>query len=477
VIILLALPLDLFFQQVVFYPNVWVSVQPGAMIPRATTYTPPDGRFVQNGSVSVSSDPTMAQVVEPFFFSNGTAPDLNLYCPTSNCTWEPYETLAVCSACDNTVGVELEFGCYHGPADWLTSISNYYDTSTFPNITHCGYFLNASSEDRVLMTGYAVDPETSAMGESLPLRLFPLTDAITLQPYYGGSLRFKNIANPIMDFLIVGTPGGAEGTYQNATPVAHECVLTWCTQTLKTSMYWGQLSQNVTYTFMNDTQQPYPWSFGVDNQDYFYDADIALTPPHQHVSPMPKSGAPTPNITFGLSNATAMQTIFLLQDVVPAFFTAQNESANIQLKYFNIDSRGARLRSVPVNPWSSEFNVSEHMERIAEAMTSTVRNTPSRNGSFDMVQGESWDMRIHVQTRWPWIILPLALLGLSLIFLVWTVVKSSRECQEVGIWKTSAIAILFNGLGDDVQKTFGSNCRMGQARIKARELRVKLVPD
>jgi hypothetical protein len=479
-IVLLSLPLDLCFQQLVFFPDVWVESKAVATIPRATTYTPiDDGTFIQNGTLSQLRDPTMAAVVEPFFSSNGSVPDLDLYCPTSNCTWDPFETLAVCSACDSTVGQELEFGCVEGPADWLAQVSAYGgDINSFPNATQCGWFLNISSESRVLMSGYARDPVTLEPGEVLSTRLFNLVDVFTRAPYYGGSLRFKEVMNPILDFLVVATPGGAPAIYRNETPVAHECMLTWCTKTIKASSFWGELSQNTSYTFINNTKVPFPWTTvqEPDFTDFTYTSNITLKPKNQHSSQSSTSGKSSPELTFGLTNLTATSIIFMMDEVVPSMVTEEGVDANERFKYLLFDEPGARNRPIFLNPWLPPNNLSAHMEKIAVAMATVMRNTPGKDGSLDLIKGVSWNRKKLVQTRWPWVILPVVLVFLALFFLLSTVVVSTKERRKIGIWKTSAMAVLINGLGDEVQSSFGSNCSAGQARMKAKELKIQLVP-
>ncbi|KAF2430984.1 hypothetical protein EJ08DRAFT_588311 [Tothia fuscella] len=477
-IILLCLPLDLFFQQIIVYPNVWVEVASPATIPRAITYSVVAGQYTQNNQTLGNADVIMSQVVQPFFYLNGTTPNLNVHCPTSNCTWDPFETLAVCSACDSRISQELEFGCVTGSGDWLTDVSDYYNKTSFPNITQCGYFLNLTSDNPVLMTGYVVDPISSAIGDVLETRLFPLVDAITRERYYQGSYAFKDVVDPILDFLIVGTPGGLEAIHRNETPVAHECVLTWCTQTIHSSFLWGKLSQNVSATFLNDTKREFPFTFGEDAADYIYNANISLTPPEQHLSPIPKSGGQPPNITFGVDNTTALQTIFLTDTIAPSFITIPSSAGGSQVKIDTVDAIGAHVRPLAKNLWLPPYgNTTHYVERIAETMTNTIRNSPAVDGSLVTVTGTAWDMRTHVKVRWAWVILPLVLLVFSLVFLIITVARSSREVETVGIWKTSAIAILFNGLDDDARKNVTPNCRMGEARTKARQLRVRLVPE
>jgi hypothetical protein len=58
-----------------------------------------------------------------------------------------------------------------------------------------------------------------------------------------------------------------------------------------------------------------------------------------------------------------------------------------------------------------------------------------------------------------------------------TILKCERDIDEVGVWKTSALAILFNGLDDEVMKDKKKVWRMGDMRRKARGMKVRLEPD
>src|ERR1700761_4633965 len=136
-----------------------------------------------NGNSVLNNDEYLTATTLPVLISNGTVPELELYCPTSNCTWDPLETLGVCGTCDQSISQELSFGCFEGPADWTTNATT-GNATTYPNITSCGYWLNATSDSRLLMTGYAVDPVTNLPGEALRMRLFPLRDAFTRQPFW-----------------------------------------------------------------------------------------------------------------------------------------------------------------------------------------------------------------------------------------------------------------------------------------------------
>jgi heme/copper-type cytochrome/quinol oxidase subunit 3 len=75
-----------------------------------------------------------------------------------------------------------------------------------------------------------------------------------------------------------------------------------------------------------------------------------------------------------------------------------------------------------------------------------------------------WDQETRVHIRWPWIILPTCLLIFSCLFLAITILRSEKD-DKIRIWKSSTLAVLFNGLGEDVQNSMGagSNLREGES--------------
>lgn len=324
------------------------------------------------------------------------------------------------------------------------------------------------------MTGYAINANTGAPDEALGMRVFPFVDAFTRQPYYGGSINFPNVVNPIVDVLIVGTPGPTSNIYANSTPTAIECVLSWCVQRLESSFYSGHVKENLIQTpFENNTSTGFPWLTkegpdGQITQAYLY--DIILQPPNESTV---NGNFGENNFKFGMSHLYAEQIIFALDGFAPSFLTMANQSASPLFKYLNRGPPTDRIMSN--NPWLPPNDASSHMNDLARALTIAIRNTQSSDGSFELITGTAWDSENRVEIRWLWMILPVALLACGLAFLLSTVVKSSKD--DVGIWKTSVLAILFNGLGEDVQQNVGPGCRMGEAREKADKLMVKLLPD
>lgn len=468
--VIASLPLSLFFQQIVTYPERWQPVSGvNSSLPRVITYGNSQLEYSVNGTAHVDGDDYLEAAVASFFYGNGTEIDFGVGCPTGNCTWEPYESLAVCGACADVSNL-LSYTCLSAPGDWLGNVTELsLNVSSYPPVYACGYYLNATGELPVLMNGFAGGP--SGPGDALSLRLLPLSDTTTRQPLYGsGSINFKDVRNPIADFIAVGTNGGTSAVYQNATPEANECILHWCTKTFTPTYQWGQLNENPTNIFYDSGPPTNPWfphknAEGTMVNDYL--ATFNLTPPVQHPSDA--------NITYGLANVTALEVLLLFDVILPSYITS-NVTSTPLFRTFNAVYMGGPPRSrIAGNVgWAPPNNITTYVQRLADAMTHSVR---ANSNETVTAWGQALMGETYVHVRWEWIILPVLILFISLIFIVATVLKSSSEMKEVGIWKTSALAALMNGLDEPVQRRVGALTKMSDVRTAAERLKVRIVPD
>jgi hypothetical protein len=398
-------------------------------------------------------------------FGDAPRADIPLNCPTSNCTWPLYETLGICSACAD-VSQLLTFACLPSLLDWSSGVVPTKDGFNITDGVACGYFLNATSESPILMSGYSIDPNTSAVGEALLSRSMPLLSNPSKEPKYGGSINFKNIRNPIADFLIVAVKDSLS-VYRNETPSAHECMLTWCVQTINSSYTWPRYQESVSNSVINTTSGSSPWVTSEVETEDGLETDMFYL---QNISISGSSGGRSIS-GYGILNDTAYYTIQIFDDMFPSFTTVANFTAQPLLKYKVTAAQGAPpFRPLDFNPWLPPNNITGHMERLATAMTNVIRSRSS-----EVVSGQAFSNGTYVSVRWQWMSLPLALLVASGIFLIATVFKTSREQSHVGVWKTSALATLLYGLPDAMQKTLTSPGSNRTPRSKAKELRVKLL--
>jgi hypothetical protein len=68
----------------------------------------------------------------------------------------------------------------------------------------CGYYLNVTSDNLVLMSGYVTDANKTIRGETLLSRILPLTDILLKESLYdNGSIHFQELRDTITEVLVV----------------------------------------------------------------------------------------------------------------------------------------------------------------------------------------------------------------------------------------------------------------------------------
>tara|TARA_R110002003_G_scaffold70_12_gene6435 strand:+ start:65389 stop:67827 length:2439 start_codon:yes stop_codon:yes gene_type:complete len=469
---LFALALDPFFQQVVVFPERWTLQETNSSIPRVVRYEPHYVKEFLNGDEAGQQDQDIMTVADAFFlsngtqpvvFGNGTRPEIPLSCPTSKCTWPAYETLGMCSRCVEAPQL-LTYACLDTRVDWTSELNS--TVSSYPNATVCGYFLNSTSEEPILMSGYVRGQDGKPEGEALLMRTLPLVTNPLREPLWGGSINFKQVRNPIIDVLISSTTNISQ-VHANVAPVIHECVLTYCVKTIESSYWAGTYHENVTRTFVNDTAEGSAWStFTYDDgsTEMMYSENVTID--------APSTGSNFSKLGWGLSDTTMINTVIVFDRLFPAFTTVAENSTEPLLRWRLGHPTQVRTRILEMNPWLLPNNVTNHMVRLAGAITNILRSSTSS----EMVQGQAFDEEVYVLVRWAWLSLPVGLLLISFVFLLATVVKSASEKDQVSIRKNSAIATLLYGLPDHYQKRLAKTDSKGTPRAKAKELKVKLSP-
>ncbi|KAJ4332624.1 hypothetical protein N0V87_008252 [Didymella glomerata] len=484
-IMLCSLALDPFFQQVVDFPERWTLQNVTSAIPKVFEYAPLYTPEFYHHEEQASPDRSMSVVIrdflygngtQPVTFGNGTRPDIPLSCPTSNCTWPEYETLAVCSRCEEVSDrLDITHSCLNTTIDWSASWTGPLSNDPYPNGTVCGYFLNATSESPTLLSGYIVanDSSHNADGEALLVRTIPLTDFNTKMPLYGnGSVAFRNIRYPLLDALVASATGGSDSVYRGEAPVVHECALSWCVQSIQSTYDSGVYSESIALEHLNTVEEPvaWPWkAYEVDTGlNLIYAPNITLHVP----SPPTSSGSGTPSAEYGVDNITVINVGMVFDDFFPSFYTSEPGAAAPVLRYKNY-ADGPSTRALDFNACQAPNNLTEHMRRLATSMTNVMRSSVSK----EMVPGRAFSRESYVDVRWQWLTLPLGLLFVALIFLAATIVKSAIERDRVGVFKTSAYATLLYGLPDEMQNKITRSGSIGTPRSKAKELKVRLQPN
>lgn len=198
----------------------------------------------------------------------------------SNCTWPVYETLAVCSECVD-ISDKLTYGCTNGRLDWASDLpgGEFGIELRYPNGTMCGFFFNGTTGASHKMTGFAFDHNTSTPTEALILRTMPGLSVYERKPLFGnGTINFPQYRNPITDIIIVSSGDGTVASvYRKEPPVAHECVLAWCVQTIRSAYDEGAYHEDILATHINTTTADNLWVTFAVQTEYQNGTDITYT--------------------------------------------------------------------------------------------------------------------------------------------------------------------------------------------------------
>lgn len=236
--------------------------------------------------------------------------------------------------------------------------------------------------------------------------------------------------------------------------------------TMQSEVDQGTYSENVTARRFNRTLGIDPWKVSValdDGQPVGYVFDY-----QENVTLIGESGH-----EYTLSNETHSNILTIFDDIFPSTYTVTNSTDmnDAIMRIMQYKTSGARFRIPTYNPFLYN-NITTHFNRLATDFTNIVRSSKSSN---EMVQGPAFDMVSVVEVRWQWLSLPLSLLGFTLIFMIATILRSSLQ-QDVGVWKTSAIATLLYGLPDDVRQKVTTVKDQGTPRANAKRTKIKWLP-
>lgn len=310
-------------------------------------------------------------------------------CPTGNCSWPYYRSLAVCSQCaDLTDKLSVQ------PAN---SSTNY----TLPN-------------------GLSLIQDPVAIGVSMIVNN-------TLANASLASVAFKDRLNdtmPLADvFVVVGNyswDGTSDASEKlNLGPYAAECILEFCVQLYGAEAHDGNFQEKA-------IGKPLPLDAGTNR-------DVDVGPESLAYYYLTQDGQ---NYTIG-------------EDAMKGFWFYFTTLFTGSVAQYNSPSRQPEWPSDLTQSVFQHLNATPHtldsmFNNIAAAATLNVRTRPDA----ETVHGDALYQQPIVTVRWMWMSLPLALLVLTLLFLVSVAMQTRLAGMQT--WKTSSVAALFalQGLRD-----------------------------
>ncbi|MCJ1268242.1 hypothetical protein MMC22_008129 [Lobaria immixta] len=209
---------------------------------------------------------------------------------------------------------------------------------------------------------------------------------------------------------------------------AHICSLSLCAREYNVSMTSGMLrSEIVSTSYSNLTLSENPRSIVVGNSSYTFKFPNSAN----DFTFIANRSISTQGMTFENAMYVALSSIL---------------EGNITFQGIPQAPSVISATSIIQSGLNASFNIPNTMDRVAAAMTNSLRDLSSLN-----VHGQSGSMELYVRVSWPWLALPVLSVILGMILLI-SVMKVTRK-HKLNIWKTSELALLFHGLDFSLHDT------------------------
>ncbi|KZM21661.1 hypothetical protein ST47_g7179 [Ascochyta rabiei] len=445
VVIILALGMATFTQQALSYHVVFPQSN-DAQMPVANIMNGTGWAQLADGTNVYGIDPQMLSAPYVGLFSRpDTAFTAKTHCATSNCTWEPYETLGVCNTC---VDLTSKLRKIKATAEMILVGQDreekkaYYTTNHYAlpnNFTLMGKQSGEIYSASVLQSNGLLNLSTTLSGPKGGSNIYAEKPGQTW-----ASVAFANNGSKLFSVLGVGPLNGSfieqpdsnfttkDTGNVNAPPVAFQCLLQYCVRTMRAAATNGSIYETEVSRWTDQTQSFYNAS------GYF--TDIVLHPP----------GSPTAFRVNGYAGGTLSKWLstYLEGDV-----TGWRNLSTLPAGLVGYDSQVQEIiapSSLFVQPIYQAMNESntgfpDLMQNLAEAMSLGLRNLPYQPAP---VRGRAFTTTTRAVVTWPWLILPALELVGSLAFLIAIMVETRR--RNMVPWTNNVLAYFFHGLRQPV---------------------------
>lgn len=482
ILIVVALAVDPVSQLLIRYHNCSIKLPAArsqASIPRRNTFSEM-GLHIGAGLSTLTFE--FQTAINAGLF-NPVSVDISFACPTGNCTFDLYHTMAYCSKCtDLSSSLSTSWGLIRTEDETIQNGSSFYDVS---------YPVYGSTTS--LPDGFLTTAEEEGLVEYLK---FNATDRD-----YGITMIAANLTN-LQQF------GNCTTAAENKTWSCHGsgaagCTLYPCIRSYTATVNESKLQETLVSTSaefgFDDSKIPSSNSVNVacltpETRQDLINVGYSITDTTEWIAYY-GSGV--------LGNTTAVPSVFnasVPNITVPAECQYLiYEPTRMSLDYYMASFLNG---SVTVNPDRNyDYNtngpvqinrfcnlgrmsidsVSAIFSNISDSMTAYIRQSNSSDGHTLLnddqaapAPGHVWQTETCIEVRWGYLAFPIALVLLTMIFLVAVIMETSHH-QEADAWKSSALALLFHGLDPRTRDLQGAGMEsMKEMETAAKGMRVRL---
>lgn len=345
-----------------------------------------------------------AAVYNGLFSATDPTASLPFDCPTGNCTWPLYSTLAVCSSC-----VPM--------TDYMT---RWCPEASHTDEATCGWKLPG---------GMTLNSSSSVFGMTREM------------PTVSGSMPYSDI----MRLIFMGTEaqnGTSAAKTSQPNPWAVQCIFEYCVQTLNSSVINGVLAENVTSTSKNTSV-------------------VDITSALKTGSDLPVSINDAANTTYTVDMGAALA----LQQWFTTIFRNGTASRNKSAPESSNQAHSNILVNLTVGLSSGEtffstdivqafywyyYEYPSGIDLLASSLAQSISSHFRSSGGAVPINGTAFVQQSYIHVHFAWIALPVAVVLLTAGFLIAAIYKSQRSGMRA--WKSSALAMLFHGLDEETRQ-------------------------
>ncbi|ERF71653.1 hypothetical protein EPUS_00642 [Endocarpon pusillum Z07020] len=403
IVTLIALVSDAFIQQSVLYPSR--TINETASVPFSQSYGLVSTYRGRSQGYAYEVEQSMkAAIYNGIFYHNAsvTGTGVSANCPTGNCTFPEYASLAMCSRCR---GVTSSIKDVCVPVDTTRIGDNVPNNCTMQATLPNGLTMrNIYSEARKNYSTYNNYMNTST-NESLNEKT---------------STGFWNLVNLTILIANLNTQSSDSSDYDlmYRNPTAFDCGFYFCVQ-----KYWGKVSNGVfsEYILANFTggETSYHRRKGGGGENWIVNVSKGHLPSAS-------------NLTFSVDDESANALLFYLGNLFKGNGSTNCDSG---VPSFSSDVMEVIFLKGP-------SNVPQIMANVATAMTNNLRLK-----SETVAIGTAIVLETYIHVRWLWLLLPLIMVSLATILLALTVWQSRR--WDIPNWRSSALAAMMHGVQED----------------------------
>lgn len=356
-------------------------------------------------------------------------------CPTGNCTWPPFESLAVCNRCTD-VAARLESIV---PS---TEISSSVTSFRLPNGL---YLSNANGWEY----GTA---NTNVMGEGV------LINGGIMMTTLGTANATETISAYDLDTLIWSmsmirvSPDGPTVVWPDLPLTAMECTLFYCVNSYKFEVSNGTLT--VASEQITDARRAED-SWKTD--DYFENTlnesaleSIAFQSLSEIVSRTdlmlvsPASGS-----RFNISQIAIDSISYYYQSTFASGLCDFDisDSKRGWLNGYYLNTTGIQYEPSIMQGLFASQDLNATFTALAASMSNAIRTGADEtfDGILQVVMGSKGDLTTFYRVVWPWISLHCFIVVTGVMFLLLTIRENKNHGLSVPMWKSSSLAVLNRG--------------------------------